>query len=90
MFVLLYSNQDDNTKRFKSQRHYLPTGIIKKYNVIVNGKNFYDQPIDSDITQFEEIRKSITGEGEDYTTGCLLDYKYIKNHYQLIAVDLSG
>ena len=90
MFVLLYSNHDDNAKRFKSQRHYLSTGIIKKYNVIVNGKNFYDQPIDSDITQFEEIRKSITGEGEDYTTGCLLDYKYIKNHYQLIAVDLSG
>ena len=57
--------------------------------MIINGKNFYDQPIDSDIKQYEEIRKLTTGQGEDYTTGCLLDYEYIKNHYRLIAVDLS-
>ena len=57
--------------------------------MIINGKNFYDQPIDSDIKQYEEIRKLTTGQGEDYTTGCLLDYEYTKNHYRLIAVDLS-
>ena len=52
--------------------------------MIINGKNFYDQAIDSDIKQYEEIRKLITQQGEDYTTGCLLDYDYIKNLYRLI------
>ena len=42
-----------------------------------------------DIKRYEEIRKLTTGQGEDYITGCLLDYDYIKNHYRLIAVDLS-
>ena len=60
--------------------------IIK---VITNGKNFYDQAIDSDIKGYNEIRKLTTGQGENYTTGCLLDYDYIKNHYWLIVVDLN-
>ena len=68
--------------------YYILKGITKNYNVIVNGKNFHDQPIYSDIKRYEEIRKSTTGQGEDYTTGCLLIYEYIKN-YKLIAVDLS-
>ena len=54
-----------------------PKGIIKNYNVIINGKNFYDQPIDSGIKWYKEIRKLTTGQGEDYTTGCLWDYEYI-------------
>ena len=57
--------------------------------MIINGKKFYDQAIDSDIKRCEEIRKLTTGEGEDYTTGCLLEYDYIKNNYRLKAVDLS-
>ena len=57
--------------------------------MIINGKNFYDQPIDSDIKRSEEIRKLTTGLGEDYTTGYLLDHDYIKNHYRLIEIDLS-
>ena len=44
-------------------------------NVIPNGKNVYDQPINSDMKRYEEIRKLTTGQDEDYTTGCLLDYK---------------
>ena len=75
-------------KRFKSKRYFLPKGIINNY-VIVNGKIFYDQAIDSDIKRYEEIRKLIAAQGEDYTAGCLLDYDYIKNHYIFIAVDLS-
>ena len=57
--------------------------------MIINGKNFYDQAIDSHIKPYGEIRKLRTGQGEDYTTGCLLYYDYIKNHYRLIAVNLS-
>ena len=41
------------------------------------------------VKQYDEIRKTATGQGDDYTTGCLLDYQYFKDHYQLIAVDLS-
>ena len=69
--------------------------IIKNYNVIINGKYFFDQAIDSDIKRYEKVRKLTTGQGEDYTIGCLhwmitvLDYEYIKNHYRLMAVDLS-
>ena len=57
--------------------------------MIINGKSFYDQGIDSDIKRYEEIRKLTTGQGEDCTTGCLSDYDYIKNHYRLMAVKLS-
>ena len=51
--------------------------------------NFYEQPIDSDIKRHKEIQKLAIGQGEDYTIGCFLDYDYIKNHYILIAVNLS-
>ena len=78
MFVLVYSNEDADSKRFKAKRYYLPKGIIIYYNVIINGKNVYDQEIHSDIKRHEEIKKLITGQGGDYTTGCLLDYDYIK------------
>ena len=88
-FVLVYSNEYAATKSFKSKRYYLPKGIIKNYNVIINWKNFYDQPIDFDIKRYEEIRKLTPGQGEDYTTGCLLDYDYVKNNYRSIAVHLS-
>ena len=55
--------------------------------MIIHGKNFYNQAIDSKMKWYEEIRKLTTGQGKD--SGCLLDYEYIKNHYRLIAVDLS-
>ena len=88
LFVLVYTNEDNNAKRFNAQKFYLPKDIIKNYNVIINGKNFFDQPIDSDIKRYEEITKLTTEQSKDYTTGCLLDYDYIKNHYRLIAGDL--
>ena len=54
--------------------------VIKNYNVIISGKNFYDQPIDFNIKWYEEKRKLTTGQVEDYTTGCLLDYDLIKSY----------
>ena len=72
--ILVYSNQDVNSKRFKTRRYYLSKGINDNYNVITNGKNFYDQHIDSDIKRYKKHRKLTTGQGEDYTTRCLLDY----------------
>ena len=89
LIVLVYPNQNDESNRFFAQKYYLSKGIIKNYNVIINWKIIYDQAIDSDIKRYEEIRKLETGQGEDYATGCLLVYEYIKNHYRLIAVNLS-
>ena len=89
LLVLIYPDQNNSVKRFNTKKYYLPKGIVKDYTSTAKGKNFYDKPIDSDIKRYEEIRKVTTRQGEDYTKGCLLDYKYVKNHYRLIAVDLS-
>ena len=56
---------------------------------MIDGRNFYDQPINDLIKQYDEVRKVSTGHGDDYTTGSLLDYAYFKDNYRLIAVDLS-
>ena len=56
---------------------------------MIDGKNFFDQPINSELKTYENIRKIATGKGDDYTTGCLLDYSYFKDHYKMIAIDLS-
>ena len=58
---LNYSNQDANSRRFKTLRYYLPKGTIDNYNVTINGKNLYDQAVDSDIKRSAEIRKLTTG-----------------------------
>ena len=52
-------------------------------------ETFFDQPINSMIKTNEKIRKVSTGQGDDYTTGCLLDYSYFKENYNMIAIDLS-
>ena len=56
---------------------------------MIDGRNFYDQPINDLIKQYDVVRKVSTGQGDGYTIGCLLDYAYFKNNYKLIAVDLS-
>ena len=56
---------------------------------MIDGKNFFDQPINSNIKTCESIRKIANGQGDDYTTGYLLDYSCFKDHYKMIAIDLS-
>ena len=68
---------DGSGKRVNGKKYYLLKGSTKSDNLNVNGKNFYSRPIDSDIKQYEEITKLTTKQGEDYTTGCLLNYDYI-------------
>ena len=58
-------------------------------DVMIDGKNVFDQPIDSMAKTYENIEKIATGQGDDYTTGRLLDYPYFKDHYKMIAIDLS-
>ena len=56
---------------------------------MIDGRNVFDQPINNMNKTYENIRKVATGKGDDYTTGCLLDYCYFKENYKMIAVDLS-
>ena len=56
---------------------------------MIDGKNFFDQPINSNFKTYGNIRNIATGQGDDYTTSCLLDYSYFKDHYRMIAIDLS-
>ena len=62
---------------------------LKNTNVEIDGRNFYDQAINDSIKQYNEVRKISTGQGDDYTTGCLLDFAYFEKNYRLIAIALS-
>ena len=55
---------------------------------MIDGKNFFDQPVNNDKVTYDNIRKIATGPGDDYTTGCLLDYIYFKKYYKMIVIDL--
>ena len=68
------------------RKHYLPRIDLKKYNVIIDRGNFYDNPIESDIEKYRELKKVMIGKGEDNTTGSLLDFNYFDKHYKLVAV----
>ena len=62
---------------------------IKDYNVMIDGRNFFDQSIKDDLEIYDNIRKIATGQGDDYTTGYLLDYLYFKKYSKSIAIDVS-
>ena len=85
-FVLAFEN---DTQRTSFSGCYLPNVEIKDYNIMINGENFFDQPVKNNKVTQENIIKIATGQGDDYITGCLLDYLYFKDSYKVIAVDLS-
>ena len=86
LFVLSFENEDN---RKLHSTYYLPKAEIKDYNAMIDGRNFFDQPINSITKTYENIRKIARGQGDDYTTSCLLDYSYFKENYRIIAIDLS-
>ena len=86
LFVLAFSN---DISRTSDDRYYLPNVEIKDYNIMINGENVFDQAIKNNKVTYENIRKIATGQGDDYTTGCLLDYPYFMDTYKMIAVDLG-
>ena len=73
---------EDDDQKISNKRYYIPNVEIKDYNVMIAGKNVFDQPIKNDKVTYENIRKITTGQGDYYTTG-------FKNYYKMIAVDLS-
>ena len=76
MFVLAFGNTDNDDKKVKRNSHttyFLPRVNITDYNVLIDDRNFYDQSVNDQIKKYEEIRKTATGQGDDYTTECLLE-----------------
>ena len=94
LFAMAYNRlaaaNDNQFNRNSQQKYYLPRNDLNKYNVIIDGRNFYDNPIESNMEKYRELKKVMIGKGEDYTTGSLLDYNYsLKHKHKLVAVDLS-
>ena len=91
LFLLDYDNTAGNNHvSVDSYKKYFLSRIkINNYNIEIDGRNFYDQPINHSIKQYDEVRKISTGQGGEYTTGCLLDFSYFEKNYRIIAVDLS-
>ena len=88
LFVMAYNKAYGQPTRNGQRKYYLSRISLNKY-VIIDGRNFYDNPIESDIQKYRELKKVMIGKEEDYTTGSLLDYNYFDIHYKLVAVDLS-
>ena len=91
LFAVAYETDgiERNANTEESRRScYLPRAEIKDYNVLIDGRNFYDQNVNSSIVRYDEILKMTTGKSEDYSTGCLLDYDYyiLRNN---VGIDLS-
>ena len=75
LFVLAYL-RDTNSTANSHRKYFLPRVKIEGYNIKIDGRNVYDQPINDLIKQYDKVRKVSTGQGDDYTTGCLLDFSY--------------
>ena len=85
--VLLFENQGD---RKVHTEYSLAKVEAKDYNVMSDGKNFFDQPVKSDLRTYDNVWNISTGQGDDYTAGCLLDYNYFTKYYKMIAIYLSN
>ena len=82
LFVLAYDNANGITPD-SHKRYFLPRIKIKNYNIEIDGRNFYDQAINDSIKQYDEVRKVSTGQSDDYTTVCLLDFAYFLKKLQI-------
>ena len=86
IFVLPLEN---NAHRIIHTRYFFLTVETKDYNVLVDGRNIFDQLVENDMRTYKNILKIATGLGDHYTIGCLLDYSHFKKYYKTIAMDLS-
>ena len=84
LFVLSFENEDDRTSFSK---YYVPNVQIKDFNVLSDGKSFFNMPLKNKEETYEQIIE--LARNNDYATGNLLDYEYFSKHYRLIAIDLS-
>ena len=74
LFVMAYNSVNGQPTRNGQRKYFLSRIDLNKYNVIIDGRNFYDNPIENNIEKYRELKKVMIGKGEDYTTGSLLDF----------------
>ena len=74
------NNTNNRVLRNSCTKYSLPRVNKTNYNALIDGRNFYDQTINDLVRQYAKIWKTATGQGDDYTTGCLLGYQYFKDH----------
>ena len=86
LFGLAFEN---DTQRTSHSSYYLPNVELNDYKIMINGENVFDQPIKNNKVTYENIKTIATGQGDHYTTGCLLDYPHFKDSYKMVAVDLN-
>ena len=84
LFVLSFENEED---RVSFSKYYLTKIEIKDFNVLIDGKPVFEIPVKYKEEDYEKIIE--ISKNNDYTTCNLLDYEYFKDHYKLIAIDLS-
>ena len=89
LFVLPYGSGNNITDENSYRRYFLPRIKVTNYNIEIDGRNFYDQPVNDSIKQYDEVRKISTGKGDDYIAGCLSDFPYFERNYKIIDADLS-
>ena len=76
----LINNTNNRVEGDSHRKYFLPVVNLTDYNVLIDGRNFHDQPIGDLVQKQDEIRKIATEYGDDYATGYLLDYQYFKGH----------
>ena len=88
LFVLAYNKRADDNGQVSIdsfKKYFLPRAKIKNCNIEIDSRNFYDQPINDLIKQYDEVRKISIGQGDAYTNACLLDFSYFEKIYRFIA-----
>ena len=87
LFVLSFSRNNNTDNRDSFSHYYVPNVEIKDFNVLIDGKSFFDLPVKNEEEAYEKIIDM--SNNNDYTTGNLLDFVYFAKNYKLIAIDLS-
>ena len=86
VFVLLFEN---DAHQISYKRYFLPTTVKKRPQCYDWWEKLFSSSSKNDLRTYESIQKIATGQGDDYTTGCSLDYNHFKDYYKIIATDLS-
>ena len=87
LFVLSFPKNNNTDSTYSFSNYYVPKIKVNDFNVLINGKSFFDLPVKNEEEAYEKIIDM--SNSSDYTTGNLLDYAFYKKHYKLIVVDLS-
>ena len=87
LFVLSLTRNNAGDNRDSFSDYYISNVEIKDFNILIDGKRFFDLPVKTEEEAYEKIIDM--SNINDYTTGNLLDFGYFKENYKSIAIDLS-